>query len=261
MPAIESAAEAIAERLAGGGRLVYLGAGASGLIARQDGAELSGTFGLDQSKIAFVLAGGMTDSWRLDAVAEDDVQSAENSIAALGAMDGDIVIAVSASGSTPFTLAGAKAAIHRGASLVALANQPDAPLLAPAHHSILLDSGPEALYGSTRLAAGTAQKAALGVLSTLANARLGHVYGGHMVNVRAENEKLRRRAIHIVTDLTGVNERCAVNCLASAKGDVKAAVLIASGARTREHAQALLARSHGQIGAALVSLQKEAAGS
>jgi len=257
--AIERAAQAIGERLQAGGRLVYIGAGSSGLIALQDGAELPGTFGLDSDRIVFVIPGGTASAARLDAAAEDDISGAGRDVAALGPMERDIVIAVSASGSTPYTLAGAKAARERGATLIALANRAASPLLHIADHPILLNSGPEALHGSTRLAAGTAQKCALGLLSTLANARLGHVYRGHMVNVRAENAKLRRRAAHIVASLAGVDEDAAGASLARAQGDVKCAIVIASGAATRQNAQDLLAQAGGHIGGALARLRERAA--
>jgi N-acetylmuramic acid 6-phosphate etherase len=255
---IGRAAQAIGERLEAGGRLIYIGAGSSGLIALQDGAELPGTFGLDSDRIVFVIPGGAASAARLEAAAEDDISGAGRDVAALGSMERDIVIAVSASGSTPYTLAGAKAARERGTVLIALANRAASPLLHIADHPILLNSGPEALHGSTRLAAGTAQKCALGLLSTLANARLGHVYRGHMVNVRAENAKLRRRAAHIVASLAGVDEDAAGASLARAQGDVKCAIVIASGAATRQKAQNLLAQAGGHVGAALARLREGA---
>jgi N-acetylmuramic acid 6-phosphate etherase len=251
---IERAAEALGDRLRAGGRLIYVGAGSSGLIAIQDGAELPGTFGLDIGRIVFVIAGGMAEVARLDSAAEDDIEGARADIAALGPIERDVAIAVSASGSTPYTLARAKAAREGGALLIALANRAASPLLHIADHPILLDSGPEALHGSTRLAAGTAQKCALGLLSTLANDRLGHIYCGHMVNVRPENEKLRRRAVHIIASIAGVDEDAAGASLGRAKGDVKCAIVIASGAPTRESAQDLIAQAGGHIGAALTRL-------
>jgi N-acetylmuramic acid 6-phosphate etherase len=256
---IARAAEAIAARLQTGGRLIYLGAGSSALIALQDGAELPGTFGLPRERIVFLVAGGLSKIADIDSAAEDDIAGAGADVAGLGPLERDIVLAVSASGSTPYTLARAKAARERGAILVALANRPSSPLLHIADHPILLDSGPEALHGSTRLAAGTAQKCALGLISTLAHARLGHVYRGHMVNVRAENDKLRKRAVHIVASIASVDEDAAGVSLSRAKGDVKAAILIAAGAGSRESAQALIDEAGGHIGPALTRIQRGAA--
>ncbi|HLJ70634.1 MAG TPA: N-acetylmuramic acid 6-phosphate etherase [Roseiarcus sp.] len=259
LPSIERAAAAIADKLGVGGRLIYLGAGSSGLIAMLDGAELPGTFGLDSSRIRFVLPGGVGRAYQIDGATEDDREAGRRDIEALGDIAGDIVIAVSASGSTPYTLAGARAAAARGATIVALANRPGSPLLQNAHHPILLDSGPEALQGSTRLGAGTAQKCALGLLSTLANARLGHVYRGLMVNVRPDNDKLRRRALEIVAAIADVDEPAARRSLACAADDVKCAALIAAGAGSKERADDLLARSRGHVGAALSRLREHAA--
>jgi N-acetylmuramic acid 6-phosphate etherase len=255
---IERAAEAIGARLQAGGRLIYIGAGSSALIALQDGAELPGTFGLAKERMVFLIAGGMAEIADIDPAAEDDISGAGADIAALGPLARDIVIAVSASGSTPYALARAKAARESGALLVAIANRAASPLLHIADHPILLDSGPEALHGSTRLAAGTAQKCALGLLSTLSNARLGHIYRGHMVNVRAENDKLRRRAVHIIASIAGVDEDAASASLGRAMGDVKCAIVIASGAPTRESAQDLIDQAGGHVGGALTRLHPAA---
>lgn len=259
LPAIECAAAAISDKIGAAGRLIYLGAGSSGLIAMLDGAELPGTFGLDPSRIRFVLPGGVGRAHRIDGAAEDDREAGRRDIEALGDLSGDVVVAVSASGSTPYTVAGAEAAAAQGATIVALACRAGSPLLPIADHPIFLDTGPEALQGSTRLNAGAAQKCALGLLSTLANARLGHVYRGLMVNVRPDNDKLRRRALDIVAAIAGVDENAARRSLAAASDDVKCAALIAAGAGAMERARDLLARSHGHIGAALSRLKDEVA--
>jgi N-acetylmuramic acid 6-phosphate etherase len=255
---IERAAQAIGAKLGAGGRLVYIGAGSSGLIALQDGAELPGTFGLDPRRILYVIAGGLESIADIDAEAEDDRAAAVADVKALGAMSGDVAIAVSASGSTPYTLSAAEAARQAGALLVSIANRAGAPLLALADHPILLESGPEALHGSTRLAAGTAQKCALGMLSTLANAGLGHVYRGHMVNLRPENDKLRKRAVHIVASVAGVDEELASASLGRARGDVKCAIVLASADVEPERASAMIAQAGGHVGAALTRLRAKA---
>jgi N-acetylmuramic acid 6-phosphate etherase len=256
--AIELAAQAIGARVGAGGRLVYIGAGSSGLIAVQDGAELPGTFGLDPQRIVYVIAGGLETIAHIDAEAEDDRAAAVAAVKALGPMGGDIAIAVSASGSTPYTLSAAEAARQAGALLVCIANRAGSPLLELADHPVLLESGPEALHGSTRLAAGTAQKCALGMLSTLANAGLGHVYRGHMVNLRPENDKLRKRAVHIVASVAGVDEQLASVSLVRADGDVKCAIVLASGDVEPDRASAMIAQAGGHIGAALTRLRANA---
>jgi N-acetylmuramic acid 6-phosphate etherase len=254
---IRAAATRLAVRWERGGRCIYLGAGAAGLVAAEDAAELPGTFGLDRRRIAIILAGRDGASFDLDAAAEDDAQAAEQAVAALGDLGSDAVIAVSASGSTPFTLAGAKAARRAGAFVIAIANRPNAPLLTEADIGLLLDTGDEALQGSTRLAAGVAQKCALGMLSTLVGLALGHIHAGLMVNLRADNDKLQRRALGIVMSISGVAENTAQAALAAAGGEVKQAVLLSSGARDCGDAVSRLARSRGRLAEALDTLRKE----
>jgi N-acetylmuramic acid 6-phosphate etherase len=254
---IRAAALLLADRWERGGRCIYLGAGAAGLIAAEDAAELPGTFGLDRRRIAVILAGGDSAPFGLDAAAEDDGDAADRAVAALGNLGSDAVIAVSASGSTPFTLAGAKAARRAGALVIAIANRRGAPLLTEADIPLLLDTGDEALQGSTRLAAGVAQKCALGMLSTLVGLSLGHIHAGLMVNLRADNDKLHRRALGIVMSISGVGENGAQAALAAAAGDVKQAVLLSAGARDRSDAVDRLARSRGRLAEALDILRKE----
>jgi N-acetylmuramic acid 6-phosphate etherase len=254
---IRAAALLLADRWERGGRCIYLGAGAAGLIAAEDAAELPGTFGLDRRRIAVILAGGDSAPFGLDAAAEDDGDAADRAVAALGNLGSDAVIAVSASGSTPFTLAGAKAARRAGALVIAIANRRGAPLLTEADIPLLLDTGDEALQGSTRLAAGVAQKCALGMLSTLVGLSLGHIHAGLMVNLRADNDKLHRRALGIVMSISGVGENGAQAALSAAAGDVKQAVLLSAGARDRSDAVDRLARSRGRLAEALDILRKE----
>jgi N-acetylmuramic acid 6-phosphate etherase len=249
--ALAAAAEVAAAALRAGGRLIYLGAGASGCLAVQDGAELPGTFGLDRARVAFVSPGGTPLGALVDSAGEDDEDDARAALDALGVGPDDLVLAVSASGSTPFTLAGARAAKARGARLVAIACRPGAPLLEGADVGVLLDTGAEAVEGSTRLAAGTAQKAALGVISTLACARLGHVHRGMMVNLRPDNAKLRARAVGIVRRLGEVDEATAAAALGQTHYDVKAAVVAAAGRLDARTAKALVSDCGGDLAAAL----------
>jgi N-acetylmuramic acid 6-phosphate etherase len=248
---IRAAALRLAAIWRAGGRLVYAGAGSSGLAAASDAAELPGTFGLDQSRIAIVLAGGTAEPFRIDAAAEDGAAAGQQAIAAFGDLAGDAVIAVSASGSTPFTVATAAEARRRGAFVIAIAHRAGSPLLSGADAPILLESGEEALRGSTRLAAGTAQKAALGMLSSLMGFELGHIHQGLMVNLKADNAKLRDRALGIVAIIAGVSEAKAEAALREAGGDVKPAILIARGGVSMSEAVAWLAAAQGRIDDAL----------
>lgn len=248
---IRAAALRLAAVWRAGGRLVYAGAGSSGLAAAEDAAELPGTFGLDQSRIAIVLPGGSAEPFRIDSAAEDDAVAGERSMTELGDLSRDAVIAVSASGSTPFTVAAATAARRRGAFVVGIAHHPASPLLIGADASILLESGEEALRGSTRLAAGAAQKAALGMLSSLMGLELGHIHQGLMVNLKADNSKLRERARGIVATIASVSDAEAAAALREAGGDVKPAVLIACGIASLSEAVSWLAAAEGRIDDAL----------
>ncbi|MBI2718348.1 MAG: N-acetylmuramic acid 6-phosphate etherase [Rhizobiales bacterium] len=252
IPQISQAAAAIAERLRAGGCLYYAGAGTSIRVGVQDGSELPATFGLAETRIRYLIAGGRAAMFDTLAKAEDD--AAEGARAAEGCTPADVVIAIAASGTTPYTVAAAKSARARGACVIAMVNNAGTPLAAAAAHEILLDSGPEAIAGSTRMAAGTAQKAALNLLSTLANIKLGAVHDGLMVNVQADNQKLKQRARTMIGTITGADEARAAAALEQTKGLVKPAVLICAGAASLAAAERLLDATHGNLRQALQRL-------
>jgi N-acetylmuramic acid 6-phosphate etherase len=248
LPQIERAAELVAAALRGAGRLVYAGAGSSALMANADGLELHGTYGVDPARIRLLMAGGLPVDARMPGETEDDTAAALAGVADLG--PGDIVIAVTASGRTPFALAAAEAARARGAKVVAIANNSGAPLFALADVAIHLATPPEVIAGSTRMGAGTAQKVALNMISTLAGIRLGQVHDGMMVGVVADNAKLRARAAGMVAAIAGVSAEAARAALDTAGGEVKPAVLVALG-ETLDRARALLKDADGNLRAAL----------
>lgn len=254
-PAIAEAATHVTRVIGRGGRLVYCGAGSSGLIAVQDGAELPGTFGIDPGQIVFLLAGGLDKASHLLGHVEDDEAAACREVDALGPLKNDVVIALSASGSTPYTCAAARQAKLRGATVIGIANRPGASLSAGADVSIFVATPDEAVVGSTRMAAGTIQKCILGLISTLAHARLGHVYRGEMVNLRADNVKLRQRAIDIVCRISGVSAERAIACLDQGGASVKSAILLAEGAKNADAAQSLLMETQGDLADAVKRLK------
>jgi N-acetylmuramic acid 6-phosphate etherase len=196
------------------------------------------------------MAGGQDALLQSVEGAEDDVAKAQRLILqhAIGA--DDVLVAVAASGTTPFTLACLREARTRGALTVGIANNQGTPILAEAHHPIFLDTGHEPIAGSTRLKAGTAQKITLNVLSTSLMILLGRVYRGLMVDVRASNRKLVHRSEDILIKLTGCSRSDARDALSSAGGSVKLAVLLLHGC-DRERAEYLLNRSEGHLGKAL----------
>lgn len=254
IPALTRAADLIAASLRGDGRLIYLGAGSPALISLGDALELPQTFGIPRERIVLCFAGGHAITENLTGPFEDDVILARADIAALGIGPSDSVVAVSASGSTPYTVAALRSARESGAATVAIAGNAGAVLFDHAHVAILLDAGPEVISGSTRMGAGTAQKAALNMLSTLVGIRLGHVHDNHMVNVNADNLKLKRRAERMVAAIAGVSEDVAVSALNSSAGVVKPAILIAAGASAEEAAR-LLAEHGGVVRNALEALR------
>ena len=241
--AIAEAARMAADCLSGGGRLAYAGAGSSGLLAMTDALELPGTFGIPRDRVEILFAGAPETLFDLTGGAEDDEDLARRDVARLRLGPGDCLVAVSASGSTPYTLAALHEARTRGASTVALANNEGAPLLAAADVPVFLPTPPEIVAGSTRMGAGTAQKIALNVLSTLVATLSGHVHDGLMVNVQADNAKLRKRAARIVAAVAGVDDCLAAASLDRAGGSVKHAVLLAAGASDPAAAERLLASS------------------
>ena len=250
LPAIAAAGEAAAVWLADGGRLVYAGAGTSGRIGVQDGAELPPTFNWPEERVVFAIAGGERALCASAEDAEDDLDAARRALTdfAIGARD--VVIGVAASGATPYTLEFVEGARDRGALTVGVANNPGAPLLSSAGRPILIDTGPEVLAGSTRMKAGTAQKVVLNLFSTLVMIRLGRVYRGLMVDMRASNAKLLRRAAAMVSHLAHCDEQTAREAFEAADGDVKVAVLLARGIDA-ETAGTLIRRSRGHLRSAL----------
>src|SRR5262245_32649340 len=221
LPAIAAAVDDAAPRLRRGGRLIYVGAGTSGRIGVQDGAELAPTFNWPREQLAFVMAGGDGALLRPVEGAEDSGDAGAARMDELGVSAAAVVIGVAASGRTPFTVAAVRRARQRGAMTMGLANNSDAPLLQASEHPILIDTGPEPIAGSTRLQAGTAQKVALNLFSTLTMVRLGRVYRGMMVDMRPTNAKLRQRAVRIVAAIAGCAEDVAAAALARAQGDLK----------------------------------------
>lgn len=249
---ISRAAAVITERLRAGGRLVYAGAGTSIRVAVQDGSELPATFGMAENRLLYLIAGGRAAMFETLAEAEDD--EADGAAQAEACTAADVMVAVAASGATPFTVAAARRAREKGCFVISVVNNPASRLSANADLEILLSSGPEVIAGSTRMGAGTAQKAALNMLSTLTHIRLGAVHDGLMVNVEAGNTKLKRRATGIVAAIAGVSEDRAAAALDMSGGHVKPAVLICAGATDHAAAQKLLTDAEGNLRLALQRL-------
>lgn len=238
IPQIAKAAEIAVSSLAAGGRLVYLGAGTSGRLGALDAAECLPTFGTTQ--VTAVLAGGPRAMLRSVEGAEDDMAQAARDLRAIDFGRGDVLMAISASGRTPYACAGIKYARRIGAKTIALTSNPGAPLTRLADVAIVPVTGPEIVAGSTRMKAGTAQKLVLNMISTASMIRLGRVYSGLMVSVQLTNQKLRRRAEGILMKATGAGAARASAALAESGGKLPVALLMLARGITSAQAKPLL---------------------
>jgi N-acetylmuramic acid 6-phosphate etherase len=246
VPSLGTAVTAAAQRLRACGRLIYCGAGASGRLAVQDGVELYPTFGWPADRLVYLVAGGELALTRSVEGAEDDADAGVHQVVALHPCVTDVLVAVSASGTTRYTCAVQDAARSAGALTIAMANNRDAPLLAEADHPVLLETGPEFLAGSTRMTAGTAQKIALNLFSTRLMTELGRVYHGHMVDMIPGSAKLVARAKGMVAAIAGVPAARAAAAWEEAGSNVKVAVLMLDGMK-RAEAEARLADAAGRL--------------
>jgi N-acetylmuramic acid 6-phosphate etherase len=252
--AIARAADAAAARLAAddaaAGRLIFAGAGTSGRLAIQDGTELHPTFGWPMERLVFLMAGGVDALTEAQEGAEDDVAAARADSDACGVGAADVVVGVAASGRTPYTVAAVERARAAGALTIAIVNNADSVLADAAEHALVAVTGSEVLAGSTRMKAGTAQKAVLNLLSTAIMIRLGLVHDGRMVAMRISNAKLLQRGRGMVQDIAGVDPDAAARALDAAGNDIRVGVIVAMG-RPIEEARAVLRAHRGNLRAVI----------
>ena len=253
LPAITAATTAAEQALGDRGRLIYVGAGTSARVAVQDGAELTPTFAWPQERLRFIIAGGESAFAASVEGAEDDAADAVKQIDEAGLSTRDVVIAVSASGTTPFTVAALQQAGAHHAVTIGVANNAGTPLLASAKYPVLVETGRELIAGSTRMKAGTAQKAVLNLISTGIMLRLGRVYRGMMVNMPPTNAKLKRRAESMVARIAGCSEAKAADALVETQGDIKIAALVVLG-HDKAEAERILRRHNGNLRRVLAEL-------
>ncbi|MEU9165265.1 N-acetylmuramic acid 6-phosphate etherase [Streptomyces sp. NPDC048424] len=251
LPHIAAAIDAIAVRMARGGRLVYAGAGTAGRMGVLDASECPPTFNTGPADVVGLIAGGPSAMVKSVEGAEDSPELAAADLTALHIGPDDTVIGISASGRTPYAIGAVTFARTRGALTVGLSCNAGSALAAAAEHGIEVVVGPELLTGSTRLKAGTAQKLVLNLISTITMIRLGKTYGNLMVDMRSSNEKLRARARRIVALATGAPDAEIEAALTATGGEVKNAVLVILGGVDGPKAAELLSASHGHLRAAL----------
>jgi N-acetylmuramic acid 6-phosphate etherase len=251
IPRIARAVEAIAERLSGGGRLFYIGAGTSGRLGVLDASECPPTFSVPYDLVQGIIAGGERALWQATEASEDDSESGARDLMARGFTAADALVGIAASGRTPYVLGAVAKARESGALTVGISCTPDSELSRAVEIAIEPVTGPEVIAGSTRLKAGTATKMVLNMLSTATMIRLGHVYGNLMVNVQPKNAKLAARARRIVAEAAGVDEAAAADYLERSGRVVKTAIVMARSGWNREEAEARLRAAGGRISEAL----------
>jgi len=251
VPEVAAVVEAAVRSLRGGGRLIYVGAGTSGRLGVLDAAEIPPTFGLEPGRVVGVIAGGDAALRYSIEGAEDDPDAGAADLRALHVDDRDTVLGISASGSAPYVLGALGEAGERGAFIAGLTTNRPCALEAACRDLIAPLVGPEAIGGSTRMLSGTAQKLVLNMISTMTMVRLGKTYGNQMVDVRATNAKLLRRARRLVQELGRVDEETAERLLDEAEGEAKIAILMARAGLDAASARERLSACEGWLRRAL----------
>ena len=251
LPQIAQAVDMIVERLQAEGRLFYVGAGTSGRLGVLDASECPPTFGVSPELVQGIIAGGPTALQNAIEGAEDSPTQAAIDLHVSGVSGKDAVVGISANGNTPYTLGALKFAKELGAATVAISCNEGSKMTEVAHIAIVPVVGAEVLAGSSRMKAGTAQKMVLNMLSTGAMIRMGWVYSNLMSNLKATNEKLRRRARLILAEETGIDAEAAARIFASSGNDLKVALLMARLNLSREAAEATLQQFNGSVRRAL----------
>jgi N-acetylmuramic acid 6-phosphate etherase len=256
LPQIARAVEAIVNSMQRGGNLYYVGAGTSGRLAVLDAAEIPPTFGISPRRVRAVVAGNERALQRAIEGAEDFARNGARDLKRAGASKRDVVVGISASGTTPYVIGALDFARRIGAVTVGVTSNSGSPLARRSRITIAPDTGPEAIAGSTRLKAGTAQKMVLNLLSTAAMVRLGRVYENWMIYVAMTNRKLRRRGARILEEAAGVSLRAAEHALRQSRHNLPVAlVMLRTGANPQE-ARQWLAKSKGNVRGALAAARQ-----
>jgi len=226
LPAIARAVDAIVKAIRNGGRMIYVGAGSSGRMAVLDAAECPPTFGTSPKLVQALIAGGRPAVTGAVEGAEDSPANAKRDLRAKKLARRDVLVGITASGTTPYVLAALKYARKRGATTVAITVNQHTPVARLAKILIAIDVGPEILTGSTRLKAGTSQKMVLNMLSTAAMARLGHVYENLMIDVKPSNQKVSARILRILAEASGKSLSAAEHALHQAGHNMRVALVM-----------------------------------
>lgn len=256
LPHIARAVDAIVSAFRGGGRLIYIGAGTSGRQAVLDAAECPPTFGTPPKMVQAIIAGGEKALRVASEDAEDSAADGARELRRISLSSRDVVVGVSASGTTPFVLGALRFARRKGATSVAVTCNPGSAISRQADIAIAPDTGPEVIAGSTRLKAGTAQKMVLNMLSTASLVRLGRVYDNWMIHLALTNGKLQRRGVQILREITGASASAAEHALRQTGHDLPSAIaMLKTGASARE-ARLLVSRNGGNVRQAIAGAER-----
>lgn len=256
LPQIALAIDGIVAKLQNGGRLFYVGTGTSGRIGVLDASEIPPTYGVSYELVQGVIAGGYDALYKASEASEDDVEAGKNDLISRGLTANDAVVGIAASGRTPYTIGAVKFARRIGCFTACIVCNPSSEITHAVDVAIVPVVGPEAITGSTRMKAGTAQKMVLNIISTIAMVRLGYVSGNRMTNLKSSNEKLKVRSLRILIEEAGLVESEAAELMDRAGGDLRVALVIARTGVDREAALDLLDRSGFAIDKA-VTLSRE----
>ena len=226
LPEIAAATDKVVERMQNGGRLFYVGTGTSGRLGVLDASEIPPTFGVPYDLVQGVIAGGYDALYKATESSEDDKEAGAEDLKARGVRAKDAVIGIAASGRTPYTIGAVEYARSLGCFTSCITCVPDSAITKAVDIGIVPIVGPEAITGSTRMKAGTAQKMVLNMISTVAMIRLGYVKGNRMTNVKSSNVKLKERSLRILMAETGLDEPMANTLLDNAGGDLRVAIVM-----------------------------------
>lgn len=240
LPEIAKAIDAVVARLQNGGRLFYIGTGTSGRLGVLDASEIPPTYGVSYDLVQGIIAGGYDALYKASEASEDNDRAGVDDLKAKGVTEKDAVIGIAASGRTPYTIGAVEYARELGCFTACIVCNPDSAITNAAEVAIVPVVGPEAITGSTRMKAGTAQKMVLNIISTIAMIRLGYVKGNRMTNLKSSNEKLKDRSLRILIAETGLDEAVAMDLLKEAKGDLRVALVMAIGSVRRAEAKRAL---------------------
>lgn len=256
LPQIAKVVDCVYQQMQQGGRLIYIGAGTSGRLGVLDASECPPTFGVDESLVQGIIAGGNTALTKALESVEDSVDAAKQALQEIGLRDTDVVVGLASSGKTPYVIGGIEYAKKIGCKSASICCVSNALISSLVDFPIEIVTGPEVVTGSTRLKAGTGQKMVLNMISTAVMIKYGKVYGNLMVDVQPTNEKLKQRAVGIVSKSIPCDEKQAKELLEETKYSVKEAIIMGLTGLSKQEAKNILKENHQHISNTIRAVKK-----